>query len=103
MHHDDPYYSPDMPVHVQTPAAWLLRAALLLALFLACFPPGQRREPEEALTVWWLAVKLLVCGMIAACAHLLKTLLAKLMASNFHKRAHFDKIQDALNKVRRQL
>lgn len=31
----------------------------------------------------------------------LKTLLAKVMSSNFHKRAHFDKIQDALNKVGR--
>ena len=71
----------------------------MLVLFLACFPP-RHQEADEGRTVWWLAIKLLVCGMIAACAHLLKTLLAKLMASNFHKRAHFDKIQDALNKVR---
>ena len=83
---------------LQTPAAWLLRALLLPALFLACFPPGH--QSEDGQLVWWLLVKLLICCVLGACAHLLKTLLAKLMASNFHKRAHLDKIQDALNKVR---
>ena len=38
------------------------------------------------------------CGVVNT--QVLKTLLAKIMSSNFHKTAHFDKIQDALNKVR---
>lgn len=32
---------------------------------------------------------------------LLKTIIAKMLSSRFHKAAHFDKLQDALHKARR--
>lgn len=32
--------------------------------------------------------------------NLLKTIIAKMLSSRFHKAAHFDKLQDALHKVR---
>jgi hypothetical protein len=41
------------------------------------------------------------CLLIAACANVLKTLAAKLLATTFHRQAHFDKMQDALSKVSR--
>lgn len=44
--------------------------------------------------------QVLVCLVIAACANVLKTLAAKLLATSFHRQAHFDKMQDALSKVR---
>lgn len=31
--------------------------------------------------------------------NLLKTIIAKMLSSRFHKAAHFDKLQDALHKV----
>ena len=60
---------------------------------------SNKSRTDAARDAWWVCVKVLACCTIAALAHLLKTLLAKLMASSFHKRAHFDKIQDALSKV----
>lgn len=34
---------------------------------------------------------------------LLKTIIAKMLSSRFHKAAHFDKLQDALHKVSHML
>lgn len=48
---------------------------------------------------WASVVKLLVCFILFNVGNVVKTLLAKLLSSHFHKRAHFDKMQDALNKV----
>ncbi len=45
-------------------------------------------------------LQVLVCFVIGAAANVLKTLAAKLMATQFHRQAHFDKMQDALSKVR---
>ena len=82
---------------MQSPAAWLLRAVLLALSFLGVFSNTNRTE--DAHDAWWLCVKLMACCTIGAVANVLKTLIAKLMATSFHKRAHFDKIQDALSKV----
>jgi hypothetical protein len=43
--------------------------------------------------MWCLAQVLFMTG------NLLKTLIAKMLSSRFHKAAHFDKLQDALHKV----
>lgn len=48
--------------------------------------------------VW--SAQALVCVLIGAGANVLKTLAAKLLATSFHRQAHFDKMQDALSKVR---
>lgn len=40
-----------------------------------------------------------MCLVLFTVANVLKTLLTKIVASNFHRRAHFQKMEDALNKV----
>jgi hypothetical protein len=51
------------------------------------------------LTVGLLPPQTLVCLTLFTAANVLKTLLAKVMSSTFHKRAYFDKMQDALQKA----
>lgn len=75
-----------------------LRACLTLLLFLVAFADGRARE-EYVQLAWASVVKLLVCFILFNVGNVVKTLLAKLLSSHFHKRAHFDKMQDALNKV----
>ena len=75
-----------------------LRACLALLLFLVAFADGRERE-EYVQLAWASVVKLLICFILFSVANVVKTLLAKLLSSHFHKRAHFDKMQDALNKV----
>ena len=75
-----------------------LRACLALLLFLVSFADGRERE-EYVQLAWSTTLKILVCLILCSVADVAKTLLAKLLSSHFHKRAHFDKMQDALNKV----
>lgn len=75
-----------------------LRACLALLLFLVAFADGRERE-EYVQLAWASVVKLLICLILFSVANVVKTLLAKLLSSHFHKRAHFDKMQDALTKV----
>ena len=44
-----------------------------------------------------------MCLALGSSANVIKTLLAKLLASQFHRRAHFDKMQDALQKARNSI
>ena len=85
-------------VFVQKSVARCLRACLALLLFLVSFADGRERE-EYVQLAWSSILKILVCLILCSVADVAKTLLAKLLSSHFHKRAHFDKMQDALNKV----
>lgn len=85
-------------VFVQKSVARCLRACLALLLFLVSFADGRERE-EYVQLAWSTVMKILVCLILCSVADVAKTLLAKLLSSHFHKRAHFDKMQDALNKV----
>lgn len=76
----------------------LLRMLLLLPLFVMSFADGVAR-PEEVQVAYSLVAKALACLALFAAGNLLKTLLAKLLASHFHRRAFFEKMQDALQKV----
>lgn len=78
--------------------ARFLRACLALLLFLVSFADGKERE-EYVQLAWSTIMKILTCLILCSVADVAKTLLAKLLSSHFHKRAHFDKMQDALNKV----
>lgn len=78
--------------------ARFLRACLALLLFLVSFADGKERE-EYVQLAWSTIMKILICLILCSVADVAKTLLAKLLSSHFHKRAHFDKMQDALNKV----
>lgn len=76
----------------------LLRMLLLIPLFVVAFADGRSR-PEEVQVAYLLVLRALACLVLFAGGNLLKTLLAKLLASHFHRRAFFDKMQDALQKV----
>jgi len=89
----------NLPVALlQKSVARCLRACLALLLFLVSFADGRERE-EYVQLAWSTILKILVCLILCSVADVAKTLLAKLLSSHFHKRAHFDKMQDALNKV----
>ncbi len=83
---------------LQKSVARCLRACLALLLFLVSFADGRERE-EYVQLAWSSILKILVCLILCSVADVAKTLLAKLLSSHFHKRAHFEKMQDALNKV----
>lgn len=87
---------------MQKPVSRCLRACLALLLFLVAFADGRERE-EYVQLAWSLCIKLLICFILFCLANVVKTLLAKLLSSHFHKRAHFDKMRDALNKASRTL
>ncbi|DBA97314.1 TPA: hypothetical protein ACH3X1_015052 [Trebouxia sp. C0004] len=84
-------------VSIHKSVARCLRACLALLLFLVSFADGRERE-EYVQLAWSTTLKILVCLILCSVADVAKTLLAKLLSSHFHKRAHFDKMQDALNK-----
>ena len=84
---------------LQKSVARFLRACLALLLFLVSFADGKERE-EYVQLAWSTIMKILTCLILCSVADVAKTLLAKLLSSHFHKRAHFDKMQDALNKVK---
>lgn len=84
---------------MQKPATMLLRMLLLVPLFVASFADGVER-PVEVQLAYIMALKLLFCLALFAAGNMAKTLLAKLLASHVHKRSFFDKMQDALEKVR---
>lgn len=83
---------------LQKSVARFLRACLALLLFLVSFADGKERE-EYVQIAWSTILKILLCLILCSVADVAKTLLAKLLSSHFHKRAHFDKMQDALSKV----
>ncbi len=84
---------------VQVPAARLLRSILLIPLYMFAMADGIKR-PDDIQAAWNTALKVLICIAMFFAAQLVKTVAAKLVARSFYKRAHFDKMQDALNKVR---
>ena len=84
--------------HVQRPGTMLLRMLLLIPLYVVAFADGIAR-PEDVQLAYTLVLKSLICLTLFAAGNVLKTLLAKLLASHFHRRAFFDKLQDALQKV----
>ena len=85
-------------VALQKSVARFLRAFLALLLFLVSFADGKERE-EYVQLAWSTIMKILICLILCSVAEVAKTLLAKLLSSHFHMLAHFDKMQDALNKV----
>ena len=76
----------------------LLRMLLLIPLYVVAFADGIAR-PEDVQLAYVIVLKTLVCLTLFASGNVVKTLLAKLLASHFHRRAFFDKMQDALQKV----
>ena len=72
--------------------------ALLIPLFVGCFYTKDN-ENSHVKNVFRTLARLLGCLLLFFFANVLKTLVAKIMASHFHKEAHFEKMQEALQKV----
>ena len=75
-----------------------MRVALLIPLFVGCFYT-KNNENTHVQSVFRTLARLLGCLLLFCFANVLKTLVAKIMASHFHKEAHFEKMQEALQKV----
>ena len=82
----------------QKPLRRFLRVALLIPLFVGCFYT-KNNENTHVHNVFQTLARLLGCLLLFFFANVLKTLVAKIMASHFHKEAHFEKMQEALQKV----
>lgn len=82
----------------QKPLRRFLRVALITPLFVGCFYSKDLTN-SNVKDVFRTLSRLLGCLLLFTFANVLKTLLAKIMASHFHKEAHFEKMQEALQKV----
>lgn len=71
---------------------------LILPIFVACFS-GRANDGAGVKKAYDIMVRLLGCGILFFFANVLRTLIAKLMSTHFHKEAHFKKMQEALQKV----
>jgi len=49
--------------------------------------------------VLWVGAQAIGCLILFTFANVLSTLMAKMMASHFHKATHFHKMQEAIRKV----
>lgn len=67
-------------------------------LFVGCFYTKNFTN-SHVKDVFQTLSRLLGCMLLFFFANVLKTLVAKIMASHFHKEAHFEKMQEALQKV----
>lgn len=88
------YFAPPL----QKPLRRFLRVALMTPLFVGCFY-SKNFTNYHVKDVFRTLCRLLGCLLLFTFANVLKTLLAKIMASHFHKEAHFEKMQEALQKV----
>ncbi|KAL0039998.1 hypothetical protein WJX79_001782 [Trebouxia sp. C0005] len=84
-------------VGTRKPLRRFLRVALLIPLFVGCFYTKDN-ENTHVKNVFRTLARLLGCLLLFFFANVLKTLVAKIMASHFHKEAHFEKMQEALQK-----
>ena len=83
---------------MQGPATMLLRVLLVIPLYMAIFAVAAGSD-EKKQHSYSRGLKVLACAVLFASGNLLKTLLAKLLASHIHRKSFFDKMQDALQKV----
>lgn len=83
---------------LQKPLARFLRACLILPVFVGCFV-GRAHDGAGIQKAYSYMVKLLGCAILFFFANVLRTLVAKMMSTHFHKEAHFKKMQEALQKV----
>lgn len=87
---------------MQKPLRRFVRVALMIPLFVGCFYSRDNTN-SHVHNVFRTLARLMGCLLLFFFANVLKTLMAKIMASHFHKEAHFEKMQEALHKVGQQL
>ncbi|DBA70449.1 TPA: hypothetical protein ACH3X2_011857 [Trebouxia sp. C0005] len=82
---------------IKRPLTWFLRSVIVLPAFVGIMLP--RAETDDAFfKAYDYCVKFLGCWIIFCAANVVKALLAKKMASHFHKQTHFQKMRDAIKK-----
>ncbi|KAK9840563.1 hypothetical protein WJX81_001411 [Elliptochloris bilobata] len=81
---------------VRKPLANLLRVALIFPVYVPLFGPRAHAADGAAWIVYDNILKFLGCLLLLTFANVMGTLLAKALASHFHKEAHFDKMQRAI-------
>ncbi|KAK9815600.1 hypothetical protein WJX72_006571 [[Myrmecia] bisecta] len=84
-------------VGTRKPLALFIRTVLLIPLFVGCFS-GRANDDAGVKTAYLNILKVLGCLVLFTFGNVLKTLAAKMLATHFHKQAHFEKMQDALKK-----
>ncbi|DBA97213.1 TPA: hypothetical protein ACH3X1_014965 [Trebouxia sp. C0004] len=82
---------------IKRPLTWFLRSVIVLPAFVGIMLP--RAETDDAFfKAYDYCIKFLGCWIIFCAANVVKALLAKRMASHFHKQTHFQKMRDAIKK-----
>ncbi|CAL8467439.1 g6977 [Coccomyxa elongata] len=84
-------------VAIRKPFGHFVRAVLLMPLYVPLFSP-RAYASGTASTIYVNVLKAIGCLILFTFANVLSTLLAKLMASHFHKATHFHKMQEAIRK-----
>ncbi|CAK0787367.1 hypothetical protein CVIRNUC_010587 [Coccomyxa viridis] len=84
-------------VAIRKPVGYFVRAVLLMPLYVPLFAP-KASSSATAGSVYTIVLKAIACLILFTFANVLSTLLAKLMASHFHKATHFYKMQEAIRK-----
>ena len=72
--------------------------SLVLPIIVACFS-GKAGHSEVVKKAYDVMVRLLGCAILFFFGNVLRAALAKMMATHFHKEAHFKKMQQALQKA----
>ncbi|KAK9863795.1 hypothetical protein WJX84_010731 [Apatococcus fuscideae] len=76
---------------------WLLSAVLFMPLFIGCF--SQKASTDATWHDVYIDLeKVIACIILFCFANVLKKIFSQLMSTQFHKEAHFAKMQDALRK-----
>ncbi|KAK9909747.1 hypothetical protein WJX75_006863 [Coccomyxa subellipsoidea] len=84
-------------VAIRKPFGNFVRAVLLMPLYVPLFSP-KAYSSDTASTIYVSVLKAIGCLILFTFANVLSTLLAKMMASHFHKATHFHKMQEAIRK-----
>ncbi|BDA42921.1 probable mechanosensitive ion channel protein 10 [Coccomyxa sp. Obi] len=84
-------------VAIRKPFGHFVRAVLLMPLYVPLFSP-KAYASGTASTIYVNVLKAIGCLILFTFANVLSTLLAKMMASHFHKATHFHKMQEAIRK-----
>ena len=77
-----------------------LRMGLITVLLASIFQSYAHNQSKQVYTFYATLLRIFCCLTLFAAGMIFKTLAAKMLSSHFNKSSFFDKMQDALRKVR---
>jgi len=93
--------SPPATCHpAQSPLRNVVRAALALGWWALMMTVSPGREDPAFVQVYRVVLRLWACVTLFMTANLIKTLLAKVLATNFNRGTRYQRMKEALKKVR---